>query len=1101
MKVRLFYLPMALVVALSLVAVAVAPMPGTVEAQSELHVVPFTLSSSGTGSAQWTTGDFHTGSYSVELATSSPPDYAGVGFSPVAGLGGYDGTLDSMTSLSFWYKHSTYAGWCGPRISLMVVSGMQDYMAVTGCAVNSTGWKQADAISGVKDTDWYTAGTGNQIWWYGTWDGVDPATYVQVDGPIDFGTLQTALTGATVQSAAVYMGVVDGSSVLAGSACVDDPEVNGVTYHGRIQDALDAASGGDTITVYPGTYEENIVIDKSITLQSTGDIGNTTICGDGTTPAVTVVGASPFSGTAVVQGFNVTADNTNAYGINVSGLASGGTVNIGGSELGNLIHGNSHGIHVGGVDATSEVTILHNAIFGNAIDGVNFGVGMSPMDGTAVIQENYIGAIYLYDPVFMPVPLVGDGNGAHGIHMYQVGANGTATIYGNTIADNLSDGIHIVSVCGEVQMTENSVSEWEYWYDETYNLTVEGNHDDGIEVCDVDSDATLNIEHNMIAENEQDGIDLGGAGSIAGNVTITNNRVGAYTYYPDQYGQPGPPHPFAGNGGHGIYVDATIDAPGSVTIMSNTVSENGSPASGIHVDGVVDGGLYFGGNTIGAWEDGDGGVYGGNAGAGVYLGSDVSGAYMIANIIRGNDHGIFILGDYSYIIGNEITDNTAAPFSGIHLTADAEDNTIYCNNISGNSGSGGYGVYSEGGALVDAECNWWGDATGPTHASNPGGTGDEVSNNVDFDPWLVEPAIGPYTLTVTSAGCCPIEVTGLPGPDQTVAAGTTEVFDDLYCCNTVTVTADDSGYLCNFASWSDGGNKTHDILVNGDKAVTAYCHYSSPPGPGPTPTPLPTPEPTPTPEATPTPAPEGTPTPGPTPTPGATPTPEATPTPAVTPTPAATPTPAPTPTPTPTPTPAPQGLTGEDTVPPGGGTVSTDDGRVTLDFEDGAFDDDADVEIEPVDCDAAPEGFRMGDTCFRITATVDGEEVTELGADVTVCIEYSSADLAAAGGDPTLLTIAYYNEDTDEWEDLPTTVDTDAGIACATTSHLSEWALLAEEQEEEAGWQWWYTLLIVVGIIGIAAVVVALFLRGGRRGPSGRVPEYEEEDEEMLEPV
>ncbi len=173
--------------------------------------------------------------------------------------------------------------------------------------------------------------------------------------------------------------------------------------------------------------------------------------------------------------------------------------------------------------------------------------------------------------------------------------------------------------------------------------------------------------------------------------------------------------------------------------------------------------------------------------------------------------------------------------------------------------------------------------------------------------------------------------------------------------------------------------------------------------------------------------------------------------------------------------------------------MSTEDGRVTLDFEDGAFDDDADVEIEPVDCGAAPQGFHMGDTCFRITATVDGEEVTELGADVTICIEYSDADVVAAGGDPALLTIAYFNEDSGEWEVLPTTVDTDAGIVCATTNHISDWAVFGEEVA--AGWQWWYNLLIGLGVVAIVAVVVVLFIRGGERPPRRHKPE------EMPEPL
>jgi len=37
---------------------------------------------------------------------------------------------------------------------------------------------------------------------------------------------------------------------------------------------------------------------------------------------------------------------------------------------------------------------------------------------------------------------------------------------------------------------------------------------------------------------------------------------------------------------------------------------------------------------------------------------------------------------------------------------------------------------------VDATDNWWGDATGPTHSSNPGGTGDAVSDYVLYGSWL-----------------------------------------------------------------------------------------------------------------------------------------------------------------------------------------------------------------------------------------------------------------------------------------------------------------------------------------------------------------------------
>ncbi len=62
---------------------------------------------------------------------------------------------------------------------------------------------------------------------------------------------------------------------------------------------------------------------------------------------------------------------------------------------------------------------------------------------------------------------------------------------------------------------------------------------------------------------------------------------------------------------------------------------------------------------------------------------------------------------------------------------------ISYNNILDNDG---FGVHNDDSSVtVMAEHNWWGDATGPFHPTNPGGFGDTVSDQVDFDPWLTEP--------------------------------------------------------------------------------------------------------------------------------------------------------------------------------------------------------------------------------------------------------------------------------------------------------------------------------------------------------------------------
>ncbi|UCD05187.1 MAG: right-handed parallel beta-helix repeat-containing protein [candidate division WOR-3 bacterium] len=69
-------------------------------------------------------------------------------------------------------------------------------------------------------------------------------------------------------------------------------------------------------------------------------------------------------------------------------------------------------------------------------------------------------------------------------------------------------------------------------------------------------------------------------------------------------------------------------------------------------------------------------------------------------------------------------------------SADSDTKINYCNIVD----NVGYGVYNYGPDTIDAEYNWWGDASGPSGAGP--GTGSMVSTYVDFDPWLTSPGIG-----------------------------------------------------------------------------------------------------------------------------------------------------------------------------------------------------------------------------------------------------------------------------------------------------------------------------------------------------------------------
>lgn len=76
--------------------------------------------------------------------------------------------------------------------------------------------------------------------------------------------------------------------------------------------------------------------------------------------------------------------------------------------------------------------------------------------------------------------------------------------------------------------------------------------------------------------------------------------------------------------------------------------------------------------------------------------------------------------------------------------------TVQNNDLSGNTVAGVDNQVAE--ITVDATQNWWGNPSGPYHASlNPGGTGSPVSDHVDFDPWLSSCPI-PRTLVVDDDG-------------------------------------------------------------------------------------------------------------------------------------------------------------------------------------------------------------------------------------------------------------------------------------------------------------------------------------------------------------
>ncbi len=151
-------------------------------------------------------------------------------------------------------------------------------------------------------------------------------------------------------------------------------------------------------------------------------------------------------------------------------------------------------------------------------------------------------------------------------------------------------------------------------------------------------------------------------------------------------------------------------------------------------------GSAFNGNTYMGKGDGDWLDYclDISSGATVYVEDNViADCTGVASVDGSTSAGIMVTtyygsGTEATITGNDIFDCT----TGIGVGYDGTDTSTveaHDNNIVGNV----YGVSSTA-PIVDATCNWWGDISGPTHTSNPGGTGDSVDENVTYLPWLTD---------------------------------------------------------------------------------------------------------------------------------------------------------------------------------------------------------------------------------------------------------------------------------------------------------------------------------------------------------------------------
>jgi hypothetical protein len=440
---------------------------------------------------------------------------------------------------------------------------------------------------------------------------------------------------------------------------------------GRIQEGVDYAAGS-TVYLAPGTYEEQVEIAKSLTLEGGGGGAGgciikspVTLTKSFTTPSVNKPVVYIHDATGVVVK-NLTVDgagrgNGNARFIGIAYWNAGGTVD--------------HCI----------VKDIRETPF----SGAQHGVGIySYSSGTTAYTVN------VWD-----------------CEVYGFQKNAMALNAGDTNPFTVDVRRNVVTGAGATTVTaQNGIQVWA----DLGSGTVEDNVVSGIGYSGSGWVATsilnyyadLGIIGNDISAGHMCVYNIDGAGSISGN-TIAVQKIGGYGYGICASDPPeAKPAPFAeelavGSGRPMLGAPlATLD----VDIIGNEVTFSGSD------------------NTD---------TYGIEADAGYE--TDNLDVTVNGNVVTGFDYGI------------TFWHCTSGCGSSVFTSIVANNNSM--------EGNTSYGMYSNASYITaDGRYNWWGDASGPYHPSlNPTGTGNWVSDYIDFSPYLnevnmsrVEPA---YALT------------------------------------------------------------------------------------------------------------------------------------------------------------------------------------------------------------------------------------------------------------------------------------------------------------------------------------------------------------------
>jgi Ca2+-binding RTX toxin-like protein len=256
------------------------------------------------------------------------------------------------------------------------LSGGDDNDLIEAGAGNDTlnGGDGDDTLRGQDGDDVINGGAGND-----TIDGGDGNDTVVFSGPV---TITGTSTGFTVTDANGDTDTVTNVEAIENDGADGRTLLVGNGGFATIQAAVDAAEDGDTIVVAPGSYDENVVVNKDVTIRG----ANAGIPGSGTRGPETEV-----------TSFNITANGVTLDGVQVTGYqqtensAFPAGINVSGDDF-TLINSlidlegeNQPSLFVAGL-LTTEVTGLEVA--NNEFADYGIGIYVSGGGSTGSIHDN-----------------------------------------------------------------------------------------------------------------------------------------------------------------------------------------------------------------------------------------------------------------------------------------------------------------------------------------------------------------------------------------------------------------------------------------------------------------------------------------------------------------------------------------------------------------------------------------------------------------------------------------------------------------------------------------------------------------------------------------